>query len=167
MSIRPTLVISCTLYSTLVSLHPFLPIILVSLVKISIHTGDIRHIDSMFIKTNTLLIIVSVYPTRVRSFLEYSPSVWDPHTNIRTKTCSMLLSWPNDHRTIERGCMSEIKLRTTKYTRHLNSKAFHTTHTSKCCYKYAFLPRTNNILEFTNRQNSHYQRTTQIQISFN
>ena len=29
-----------------------------------------------------------------------------------------------------------------RLTRHLNSKAYNTTHTSKDCYKYSFFPRT-------------------------
>ena len=54
-----------------------------------------------------------------------------------------------------------------RHTRLLNSKAYNTIHTSKDCYsiglQLCFLPRDNERLEFTTRQNSHYPRTTEIQ----
>ena len=49
----------------------------------------------------------------VRPLLEYSPSVWDPHTKTLVNKIEMVQSSAarfchNDHKTIEKGCMSEI-----------------------------------------------------------
>ena len=119
--------------------------------------------------------------TFVRPLLEYSSSVWDPHTNTLVTKIEMVQRRAarfchNDYKTIEKGCMSEmigtlnletLSIRRTnrrltiyhnainghlalpighlqlvlRRTRHINSKAYNTIHTSKYCYKYSFLPR--------------------------
>ena len=124
----------------------------------------------------------SAYTTLVRPLLEYSSSVWDPHTKTLVNKIEMVQRRAarfchNDYKTIEKGCVSEMIMklnleplnirRTNKRltifhkainghlalpighlqpvlrrTRHLNSKAYNTIHTSKDCYKYSFFPRT-------------------------
>ena len=120
--------------------------------------------------------------TLVRPLLEYSSSVWDPHTKTLVNKIEMVQRRAarfchNDYKTIEKGCVSEmirklnlepLNIRRTnkrltifhkasnghlalpighlqpvlRRTRHLNSKAYNTIHTSKDCYKYSFFPRT-------------------------
>ena len=124
----------------------------------------------------------SVYTTLVCPLLEYSSSVWDPHTKTFVNKIEMVQRRAarfchNDYKTIEKGCMSEmigklnlepLNIRRTnrrltifhkainghlplpighlqpvlRRTRHLNSKAYNTIHTSKDCYTYSFFPRT-------------------------
>ena len=124
----------------------------------------------------------SAYTTLVRPLLEYSSSVWDPHTKTLVNKIEMVQRRAarfchNDYKTIEKGCVSEmirklnlepLNIRRTnkrltifhkainghlalpighlqpvlRRTRHLNSKANNTIHTSKDCYKYSFFPRT-------------------------
>ena len=124
----------------------------------------------------------SAYTTLVRPLLEYSSSVWDPHTKTLVNKIEMVQRRAarfchNDYKTIEKGCVSEmirklnlepLNIRRTnkrltifhkainghlalpighlqpvlRRTRHLNSKAYNTIHTSKDCYKYSFFPRT-------------------------
>ena len=124
----------------------------------------------------------SAYTTPVRPFLEYSSSVWDLLTKTLVHKIEMVQRRAarfchNDHKTIGKGCVSEmirtvnlepLNIRRTnkrltifhkainrhlalpighlqpvlRRTRHLISKAYNTTHTSKDCYKYSFFPRT-------------------------
>ena len=55
----------------------------------------------------------SAYTTLVRPLLEYSSSVWDPHTKTLVNKIEMVQRRAarfchNDYKTIEKGCMSEM-----------------------------------------------------------
>ena len=55
----------------------------------------------------------SAYTTRVRPLLEYSSSIWDPHTKTLVNKIEMVQRRAarfcrNDYKTIEQGCMSEM-----------------------------------------------------------
>ena len=78
--------------------------------------------------------------------------------NTKKLVCSMIRSYhSNDRCTFLSLCLTLV----------ISIQSIHYHPLQQRLLQLFILPRDNNILEFTTRQNSHHQRTTEIQIRFN